>query len=105
MLDVPFDLRIERDGRIVVGGEVDLSTAPELTSAIASVAEGALRVVIDLAGVTFIDSTGLGVLVNERLALEERNGAIVISAMSAVVQKALQVTGLEHVFIVDGQPR
>jgi anti-sigma B factor antagonist len=101
-VDVPFEVRIERDRRIVVRGEVDLSTAPELASAIASVAEGAFRVVVDLGGVTFIDSTGLGVLVNERSALEARNGAIVISSLSPVVETAFQVAGLERVFIVDG---
>ena len=55
-----FEVCIRGDGRVVVLGEVDMATAPELSEAIESLINtGAQRVVVDAAGVTFMDSTGL----------------------------------------------
>jgi anti-anti-sigma factor len=58
-----FEVRIEGDSRLVVRGEVDLATSPQLVSAIESLGvSGPQRVVVDLGAVTFIDSTGLSAL-------------------------------------------
>jgi anti-sigma B factor antagonist len=65
--EVDFDLVTQEvgDGTFVVAltGEVDLHTAPELKAALLRlVAEGPTRIVVDLSGATFVDSTTLGVL-------------------------------------------
>ena len=66
-----FDLH-ERGTRTVIVpiGDLDISTAPRLAAAVeAAVADGARTLVVDLAGLTFIDSTGLRWL----LTLAERS--------------------------------
>jgi anti-anti-sigma factor len=61
--DLDFDLTVARDdrgaSRITLRGELDLATAPRLEHALADAGED---VVIDLRGLTFMDSTGVRVL-------------------------------------------
>jgi anti-sigma B factor antagonist len=95
-----FAVLIEGDARIVVVGEVDMATAPQVTSAIESLDRaGSPRVVVDLAGVSFMDSTGLSALVHGRAKLESRGAALVLGALSTQVQTLLQVAGLESTFV------
>jgi anti-sigma B factor antagonist len=55
---------LARDGLtlVVLGGELDLFTTPRLTEALDAVAGGGRRVVLDLRGLEFMDSTGLAVV-------------------------------------------
>jgi anti-sigma B factor antagonist len=83
---------------VAVEGEVDLASAPALRGALlhAAAPEGC-SLVVDLAQVTYMDSTGLGVLVGvqRRLAPE---GALVIAAASAAVRELFALTGLDRSF-------
>src|SRR3954464_8154514 len=62
------DLRSELSREIIlVEGDVDLATAPRLHARLSAAFNGVVEeVVVDLTKVSFIDSTGLGVLVNAR---------------------------------------
>lgn len=68
----PFDLEVHAAGdghRIVVSGELDLQTAPDLAVAVNAVCrDGTGEIEIDLQGVRFIDSTGVRTLL---IAAEE----------------------------------
>jgi anti-sigma B factor antagonist len=59
----PFEVRTEvqeESARLRVSGELDIATAPRLEDAVAGVlTQGVSRVLIDLSGVTFVDSSGL----------------------------------------------
>src|SRR3954465_6048288 len=56
-----------RDSVIVtVFGEIDLSTADQVTSEILAVTDGLPRVVVDLSGVSFVDSSGLNALLRPK---------------------------------------
>jgi anti-anti-sigma factor len=81
--------------RIVrVSGELDLYTAPQLERALDRNGSTAGRVVVDLSDCTFIDSTGLGILL---MAHRHIGGsALVIVASSLEVLRALEVSGLER---------
>lgn len=95
-----FAVRIQGDSRIVVMGEVDMATSPQIQSAIDSLNHaGASRVVLDLAGVSFMDSTGLAGLVHGRAMLESRGGILVLGALSTQVQVLLRTVGLESTFV------
>jgi anti-sigma B factor antagonist len=97
-----FEVRIEGDARLVVRGELDMATAPQLRDAIASAAStGRQRVVVDLAAVTFVDSTGISALCIAQSALEERGAVLVLGSMSSQVQSALQIVGLDSQFVID----
>ncbi len=93
-----FDVRTEptRDGGVVVSvqGELDLATAPRLEEVLASRAPGS-RVVIDLSGCTFLDSSGVRVLAltaNEAAADGARLELVVVDAGIA---RVLEITGID----------
>ncbi len=69
----PFELHTTVDGSgavvVTVAGEVDMTTAPGLTKAFDGVAGSVRKVVVDLGGVTFLDSSGLNALVRGRREL------------------------------------
>lgn len=82
-----------------MNGEVDLHTAPMLRERIHELTEqGTDRIVLDLGGLSFMDSTGLGVLVAGLKRLKSRGGELVLAQMQDPVKKVLQVTGLDKVF-------
>ena len=60
--------------------------------------EGRKNVVMDLGGVTFIDSSGLGALVSTLKALREAGGNLRLANVPARVRSVLEVTRLERVF-------
>ena len=60
---------------VILAGEVDLYTAPRFREVLLqTIDEGAVRVVIDLTDVSFIDSTALGVLVSGGKRLQQSDG-------------------------------
>lgn len=81
----------------VVGptGEIDALTAPQLgRHLLGLVDEGKTGVVVDLSGVTFMDSTGIGVLLNAVKALAARHGQLVLVCPHERVLRPFEVTGL-----------
>jgi anti-sigma B factor antagonist len=87
-----------RAGAAVVrlGGELDLYNAPIVREALADVAAGKpSRLVVDLAEVSFIDSTALGVLIEARTKLANRR-AFLLAAPRVETRRALQVSGLDR---------
>ena len=87
-----------RDGSVVVHltGELDLHNAPTVRKTLLAVAEEKPeRLVVDLAGVEFIDSTALGVLVEARTRLVNRR-AFLIASPGLETHRALQISGLDQ---------
>ena len=99
----PAVRRVERrNGAVVVAlaGELDLYTADEVRGALTDAIEGgAERVVVDLSGVKFIDSTALGVLVEARSRMPNRR-AFLLAAPGLETKRALEVSGLDKHFSV-----
>jgi anti-sigma B factor antagonist len=80
---------------ISVGGELDLETAPQLQQQISTLMDqGVRRIVIDLSGVTFCDSTGLSVFVRTRNTSDETGGDIRLASPQPGVRRILQISGL-----------
>lgn len=78
-----------------VAGEVDLATADELSqAAAAALAAGANALVIDLAAVTFLDSTGLAVLVALTNQSTADGVALTIRDPAPRVRNVIRITGL-----------
>jgi anti-sigma B factor antagonist len=94
-------LRIGRqDAVVAVHGDVDLDTAPDLRTALIEAIDelpGRL-VVVDLDGVDFIDSAGLGVLVRGLQHAREREGELKLVATGQNVVRVLELTGLARAF-------
>lgn len=82
-----------------VQGEVDLYTSSQLRDAILRLTEeGENRIVIDLTNVSFMDSSGLGILVAALKRARERGGEVALVFGEGSVQKILGITGLDKVF-------
>jgi len=84
---------------VVLAGEVDLYTAPRFKEALfQAIDEGGSLVVVDMSGVSFIDSTALGVLVSGGRRLEQASGALAIGCPDERIRRILEITGLDTVF-------
>jgi anti-sigma B factor antagonist len=77
---------------------VDISAADELVNAARRCLDRAASVELDLGGLTFIDSSGLGALVRIRNEAAERAKSLVLTNVSATADRLLQVTGLDKAF-------
>ena len=94
---------IERggDGTVVsLAGELDLYNAGVVRDTLlACCAESPERLIVDLSGVKFIDSTALGVLIEARTRLENRHG-FMLAAPGLETRRALEISGLDRHFAV-----
>jgi anti-sigma B factor antagonist len=87
---------------VAAGGELDLYTAERLREKLADALElGGRRVLVDLTGVSFLDSTALGVLVGAAEALRSSGGQMVLVADDPRVTRVIEITGLGRVFRIE----
>lgn len=82
-----------------VAGEIDVYTAPSLRRYLDDqIQRGARELVVDLSAVTFLDSTGLGVLVGRLRVIRGQSGSLLIVGARDRVLKVFTITGLDTVF-------
>jgi anti-sigma B factor antagonist len=86
---------------VVLAGELDLADAPAVSSQLQAAAGPDGRVVVDLHGVTFIDSTAIGALVGVQRVLKERGGTLVLRRPSRAVARLLELTALDRLFEIE----
>jgi anti-sigma B factor antagonist len=92
LLDEAVDDRVHV---VAPTGEVDALTAPKLGRRLLSLAdEGKTRLVVDLSSVTFMDSTGIGVILDALRRLSARRGHLVLVCPTERIMQPFQVTGL-----------
>jgi anti-anti-sigma factor len=86
---------------VTVAGEVDVTTGSLLREPLHDLVRGgSLHHVADLRGVTFLDSTGLGILVGDHKRLRDRGGSLQLVCGSGPVTRVLRVTGVGRVLPV-----
>ncbi len=91
----PFSAQTERVMVVEVAGELDLHSAPQLRAEVGRALENNVpRIVIDLAGVTFLDSTGVGVLVGALKRARAATGALNFCGAQPRVRRVFEITGL-----------
>ncbi len=89
---------------VTVRGELDLFTAPRLQEALeAALKLGGRRLVVDLAKVSFIDSSALGVLITVGRKLRAAEGSLDLVCQDDHVRRVLELTGLDCVFGIHAQ--
>ena len=101
-MDLDLDVT-EKNGVAVlaVKGEVDVYTAPRLREKLVElVTQGKHRIVVDLEGVEFLDSTGLGVLVGGLKRVRSHNGDLGLVCTQHRILKVFEITGLTKVFSI-----
>ena len=82
------------------GGEIDARTVHVFHEAVTEAASLASHVVVDLAHVTFVDSSGLGGLIVARKSARERGGSVSLVAPPPAVRRLLGATRLHDVFAI-----
>ncbi len=81
---------------VEVAGELDLQSAPQLRADLARAIENHAppRIIVDLGGVSFLDSTGVGVLVGALKRAREAGGALHFCGAQTRVRRVFEITGL-----------
>jgi anti-anti-sigma factor len=80
-------------------GEIDMAVEEELRSDFERIiAAPGVHLLIDAAAVTFIDSTGVRLIVDAHLALEAKGRHLMIINMPAQVRKSFEILGLDDLF-------
>jgi anti-sigma B factor antagonist len=86
---------------LAVKGEIDVYTAPRLREQLVElVSQGHRQIVVDLEGVDFLDSTGLGVLVGGLKRLRSNGGDMALVCTQPRILKVFEITGLTTVFSI-----
>jgi anti-sigma B factor antagonist len=86
---------------LLVAGEVDVYTAPEVRERVIKlIDDGAGHVLADLRPVTFLDSTGLGMLIGSLRRLRARDGSLTLVCDTDRILKLFRVTALDRVFMI-----
>ena len=84
---------------VEVGGEIDVYTAPKLREQLIDlVSAGQYHLVVDMEGVEFLDSTGLGVLVGGLKRVRAHEGSLRLVCTQERILKIFRITGLTKVF-------
>jgi anti-sigma B factor antagonist len=93
---------IRREGCHVVAvrGELDLYTGPPVRRVFEEIAtdEPSACVIVDLEQLTFLDSSGLGVLISGLRRLRAGGGGVALAGCRGAVAEVLTITGLHHTF-------
>ncbi len=92
---------VEVDGSVAVlalRGELDLATAPELEQVVRSLLadRSVERFVVDMTGLTFMDSSGLAVLLQAAAG-----GQVLLRSPSVVIRQVIESTGLTGVLVIE----
>lgn len=101
-----MDLRLEDSVHgeatvVAVAGELDALSAPQLDAHLTGLwADRPNYLVVDLSGVEFLDSTGLGVLIKSLTHLRENGAEMALVANTPRVTKVLTITGMDSVMTV-----
>jgi anti-sigma B factor antagonist len=101
---MPFGTRVVHgDGMTVVeiSGDVDLDTAARLRAALEAAVRTDTSVVIDMGDVTFMDSTGFGVLVATHLQARRVGTSIMLRAVSTRIRDLMDMLGLDAVLPIE----
>jgi len=101
---VKFQVRTEETEQkitIIVDGELDLSTAPQLTEAINQSVERTDKLLeLDLGGLQYIDSTGLGVMISMLKERDRLHAEVTISHIPPKIKRLLDITGVSRFLAV-----
>ncbi len=88
----------EHGARLI--GEFDLSQYERTDAALATLFDADGDVVLDLANLTFIDSSGIRLLIRLHAAVEEHGGRLIVRAPAPHVVKVFEIAGLFDLGIV-----
>ncbi|MEV6520758.1 STAS domain-containing protein [Longispora sp. NPDC051575] len=98
-------LRVEHPGaarhvRLVVEGDLDMTTSPALSTAIrTALGDGATEITVDLGAVAFLDSTGIRALFDGYLDATRLGGSLDVRGAGDWVRRVLEISGVAEVLL------
>lgn len=99
-----LSIHVHKNGEthvFALSGSLDLATAPTVRAALLEAAErGDHRIVVDLHGLEFLDSTGLGALIGAQRRAKEEGGEVRLTVADGQILRLLRITGLLKIFAV-----
>jgi anti-sigma B factor antagonist len=97
-VDLPLSTRPGRECTVVqVAGDLDMATSPQLRDGLQRLlADGTRNVVVDMAGVGFMDSSAIGALVVMFRAFRDGGGRLCLAAVQPQVRSILAVTSVDR---------
>ena len=85
-------------------GEIDLHVSPRIECALASmIKKRPEHLVVDLSGVTFIDSSGLAALIHGMQEMKKYGGKLTLSGVSSNLRTIFEMARLDQVFLIDAR--
>jgi anti-sigma B factor antagonist len=88
--------RIDATSVVFVAGELDISSVGELASALEPM-DGPL--IVDLGGVSFMDSSGIRTIVVARKRLQKDGRSLLLRAPQPHIRQLLEITGLDTIIV------
>jgi anti-sigma B factor antagonist len=103
-MDLDVETTTRADSTVVIlRGEIDVYTAPRLRQTLIDlISSDAVHLVVDMASVDFLDSTGLGVLVGGLKRVKAKEGSLKLVVNQDKLLKIFEITGLTKVFPIFG---
>jgi len=101
--DAQFEATISEPGVpvLLVRGEIDVASAPEFHASLSDlIGQGPEIIIVDMSEVSFIDSTGLGVLVGAEKQMRDAGQALRLVVTQPQIIRLLELTGLDEVFTI-----
>ncbi len=94
--------RADSETVVSIGGEINMSSSPQLRRSLLQVTgEGPARLVVDLSGVTYIDTSGMATLVEALQRTRDRGGRLALRGLRAKIRAVFRLARLDEVFPID----
>ena len=99
-----FSMEARGDGDrhvVSLSGEINLRSSPKLHASLLKIIAGRPdRIILDLSGVSYMDSSGIGTLVEIKRRVERYKGSLILAALQPRVRGLLEITNLEQFFTI-----
>lgn len=100
-LNIRTEIDSVGDAVIYADGDIDVATSASLQEALAKALEKSSSIVVDGAGVHFIDSSGLTALIWGHHGAQEAGGSLRIRRPSPMLRRLLEISALDTVFLTE----
>ncbi|MBM7096819.1 MULTISPECIES: STAS domain-containing protein [Alteribacter] len=106
-MNLHIDIKENGPERYVsLAGEIDVYTVPKLKEELIPVTEEPNKqVIVDLSGINYIDSTGLGVFIGALKATDQSGSSLKITGVNDRVRRLFTITGLDEVIEIEVNER
>lgn len=86
---------------LAVSGRLETVTAPQLEAEVKAIPESVKELVLDFAGLEFVSSAGLRVILFAQKVLKSRGGKVVVRSANESVKKIFKITGFAPMLSFD----